>query len=357
MSSDRRAPSRPAAPVQIEPGPNGLAQERVADIQRSRMLSAMVEVVAECGASNVTVAHVVARSGASRRTFYELFSDREACFLAALDDAIARASERVVPAYQSGKNWAERLRLALAALLSFLDAERGAGRLLIVESLGAGTKALERRQRVLAQTITLVDEGRKEGKTGSEPPPLTAEGIVGGALSVIHARLLACPPPVMGGPRMGEPRPGRLVELLNPLMSMIVLPYLGSAASRRELERPVPKPRVPVGHAAGDPLRELGMRLTYRTVRVLMCVAATPGSSNREIGVAAGISDQGQISKLLRRLERLGLVQNKGLAPGRGAPNAWALTVKGERVEQAMCTNTGPRERAIGAESTRRDGR
>jgi hypothetical protein len=94
-----------------------------------------------------------------------------------------------------------------------------------------------------------------------------------------------------------------------------------------------------MGRASGDPLRELDMRLTYRTVRVLMALAATPGSSNREIGVAAGIADQGQISKLLSRLERLGLVHNQGLAPGKGAPNAWALTAKGLDVERAMNTS------------------
>ena len=54
-----------------------------------RMLAAMAEVCAERGVSNVTVAHVVSRSGVSRRTFYEMFEDREACFLATLDEAMS----------------------------------------------------------------------------------------------------------------------------------------------------------------------------------------------------------------------------------------------------------------------------
>ncbi len=65
-----------------------------------------------------------------------------------------------------------------------------------------------------------------------------------------------------------------------------------------------------------DPLRELGIRLTYRTVMVLMAVAAHPGSSNRMVADEAGISDQGQISKLLRRLEGLGLIEIAGDGPG-----------------------------------------
>ena len=75
--------------AEVRPGRNGIGAEHVAEIQRARILAAMVDVVAERGAANVTVARVVTRSGVSRRTFYELFEDREDCFLAAFDQAVA----------------------------------------------------------------------------------------------------------------------------------------------------------------------------------------------------------------------------------------------------------------------------
>ena len=78
------------------------------------------------------------------------------------------------------------------------------------------------------------------------------------------------------------------------------------------------------------------MRLTYRTVRVLMAVAEHPGASNRAIGMTAGIPDQGQASKLLARLRRLGLIQNKGGDPARGEPNAWTLTTTGHDVHNTI---------------------
>jgi hypothetical protein len=78
------------------------------------------------------------------------------------------------------------------------------------------------------------------------------------------------------------------------------------------------------------------MRLTYRTVRVLLAIAADPGTSNRQVGAGAGIDDQGQISKLLARLEKLGLVYNSGAGQVRGAPNAWLLTKKGIEVERLV---------------------
>jgi len=295
------------------------------------MLAAMVDVVAERGAANVTVARVVARSGVSRRTFYELFNDREDCFLAAFDDAIARIAGEVLPAYEQPGRWRERMRAALTALLEVLDYEPGMGRLVIVETLGAGPNALERRSRVLAQVITAVDEGRLETKKSDGPPPLTAEGVVGAVLAVLHGRLL-------------KKNPGRLIELTGPLMGMIVLPYLGPAAARRELDRPVPRVSNNPRRTVPDPLRELEMRLTYRTVRVLMAVAATPGSSNRAVADGAGIKDQGQISKLLARLQRLGLIENTGEGSARGGPNAWALTERGREVHGAITeqTSTSP---------------
>jgi DNA-binding MarR family transcriptional regulator len=78
------------------------------------------------------------------------------------------------------------------------------------------------------------------------------------------------------------------------------------------------------------------MRLTYRTVRVLMAVAANPGSSNRAVADGAGIKDQGQISKLLARLQGLGLIENTGVGSARGGPNVWRLTEKGREVHGAV---------------------
>jgi hypothetical protein len=93
---------------------------------------------------------------------------------------------------------------------------------------------------------------------------------------------------------------------------------------------------------ANDPFANLPMRLTYRTLRVLAALGAQPGASNREVADASDITDQGQISKLLGRLERLGLIVNTG--PGRqphGEPNAWRLTALGEEARDAIDAQSG----------------
>jgi AcrR family transcriptional regulator len=306
---------------------NGTSRERVSEIQRARMLAAITEAACERGAANVTVAHVVSGAGVSRRTFYEIFADCEACLLAALDEGLARASERIGPGYRFSHPWRVRMRSSLAALLRLFDEEPSLGRLLVVEALAAGPRALVRRQRVLDVLAAAVDRGRAEAKTGAGPPPLAAEGVVGAVLSVIHGRMLDAP---------DKP----LAELLNPLMSMIVLPYMGTAAARRELRVTVNRKaaRKPPDKRSSNPLRDLDIRLTYRTVRTLTAVAAHPSSSNRAIADAAGIADQGQVSKLLTRLERLGLVQNTSIGGARGEPNAWTLTQAGREVHASLAS-------------------
>jgi AcrR family transcriptional regulator len=332
-------------------GTSGVGREKVSEIQRARILAAMTEVASERGAANVTVAHVVSRSGVSRRTFYELFDDREACFLAAFDDAARHIAARVIPAYQGERRWREGIRAALAELLDFLDEEPEVGRLCIAESLAAGPMALERRARVIEAIKRALDEGHGEAKGAREPPPLTAEGVIGAVSSVLHARLTQAAAgggPITDGARGGARSGlagsgyGSFAELLNPLMGMIVLPYQGAAAATREIARPrPPRPKRP-REVGRDPLRELDMRLTYRTVRVLLAIAQTPGASNRALADAAGVSDQGQISKLLSRLKALGLIQNTGAGPVRGEPNAWTLTPKGQQVGNAIQVQTQP---------------
>jgi len=145
--------------------------------------------------------------------------------------------------------------------------------------------------------------------------------------------------------------------LLAALMATIVLPYRGHGAAARELARPVSqagpdfvttdKSAHPPGRGASSPGR-LGrgsvscadFRPTYRTQMVLAAVAEHPGASNREVSVGAQVSDQGQISKLLSRLEGLGLLQNTG-GQTHGAPYAWHLTPRGEEVVSLSRNNRG----------------
>jgi AcrR family transcriptional regulator len=313
----------------------------VSEVQRARMLSSAVRVVSEVGYQRMSVARIAGGARVSRRTFYDVFEDREDCFLAVFEDGLARVFERVGGAYAStGGDWCGRVRAALSELLVFFDEEPGVASLLVVDALGAGPRVLERRAEVLrGLSARLHEDGVRAGSV-KEIAPLTGEGVVGGVFGVIHTRL-------------SQEYPAPVLELLNPLLGMIVLPYRGRAAARRELERPVSEGARSVKLGAGssgrgivgsDPLEGLPMRVTYRTLRVLGAIAEHPGASNRTVGEAADTHDQGQISKLLARLEGLGLIQNTSGNDHRptGEPNAWRLTPRGEEIERAL--RVEPRE-------------
>lgn len=326
-------PSQEAVSRQVERTPSseaskGPKREQVATIQRTRILTAIVDEASERGAGNLTVARVVARTGVSRRTFYELFESCEDCLLEAFDEAIGRLIAVVVPAYEQPRSWRAKIRGALTAALEWMAQDPLMGRFLVVESLGAGARVLRQRTWLVDTAIDAVDEGRNEPNSNGELP-FAAEGVLGGVLSVLHARLL-------------EGDSWQLVELVNPLMSMIVLPYLGPVAARKELEEPVAVASTTSARRRDDPLRQLNMRLTYRTVRVLRALAVRPGASNREVGDGAEVGDPGQTSKLLSRLRGLGLVENVADRSIRGAPNSWMLTHRGWEVQAAISANTTP---------------
>jgi AcrR family transcriptional regulator len=320
-------------------------REQLSDIQRARIVGAMVDVASQHGVGYATVARVVARSGISRRTFYEQFIDREDCFLATFDQAIERIATVVTPAYRQPSKWCERVRAGLTALLRYLEREPALARLVVVEALAAGPKALEHRRRGISRIVAVIDREGRQAKAGEGPPPLTGEGVVGGVLSLIHARLAFPAVALDTGVSAGHGEGSSLLDLLNPLVSMVVSPYLGPAAARRELERPVPVSVGIVRSGRSDPLRDLDMRLTYRTVRVLLAIGdlAGPGvhPSNRQVGDAAGIRDQGQVSKLLGRLQQLGLIENASQPQVKGEPNAWMLTGHGEEVRAAVSLQAG----------------
>jgi AcrR family transcriptional regulator len=303
---------------------------RLVEIQRSRLLAGAVAALEELSYAGTTVTQITERSRVSRRTFYELFENREECLAALLDDVLGMLAGELAGAALEGLAWRERVRSGLAVILGFFDREPALARVCVVHSQQGGPSVLARREEVFARLAEVIDGARGESARAAGCSPLTAEGLVGAAFGIVYARVAR-----------GEPRP--LADLLGELMGMIVLPYLGPAVARREQRRSGPGTASAAGGggsvflaARRDPLGEVRMRLTYRTAQVLECIAGEPGISNRVVAERAGVSDQGQISKLLARLERLGLLENTGEGHAKGEPNAWTLTAQGVRVARSI---------------------
>ncbi len=308
-----------APPLRV--GGGGRSRSQVQETKRARLLAATIEAVDELGYAQLSVEQVVGRARASRRTFYDVFSDSEDCFLATFEHGISHARLLTGEAYRREAGWQDGIRSALARLLMLMDEEPALARLCVVEALAAGERVLELRAEALNELARVIDRGRPgAGAAHRRPPELTAECIVGAIFTVLHTRLLEdCQEP--------------LSNLLGSLMSVIALPYRGANAASRELNRPTPEIARAQLPSRRNPLGHLNMRLTYRTVRVLSAIAEHPGSSNREIAAGSGIADDAQISRMLYRLAQLSLIENR--LPGRANPNAWQLTQRGVQIERA----------------------
>ncbi len=278
---------------------------------------------------------MVTRAGVTKREFEQEFGSAEDCLVAAFDEGVELLCRTLTNAIQGQWSWLARVRACLGAALELFDCEPGWARLLIVESSSAGTPLLDRRERALARLAgVLARNSPRQKVNGSSalPAALISELVVGGVISVLQNRILR---------RDLE----RLSDLTPALMSMIVLPYLGPDAARSELAL---SPRTSkAGGVQAEQVERLPIRATHRTAVVLQAIAAAPRASNREIAIAAGLTDEGQTSRLLRRLERLGVIENVGLGHAFGERNAWLLTPIGERAAEVSARGLAARTMRI----------
>src|SRR3954470_14651790 len=143
MAAEKPAPSpTPPPPTQLPKGRHGLSREFIASNQRERLLDAIANVVAEKGYAGTRVADITEYAGVSRKTFYELFTDKEDCFLAAYDAITALLMERMANglAAVADRSWEEKVSALLGEFLRFLAAEPAFARMCIVEVLGSGPR-------------------------------------------------------------------------------------------------------------------------------------------------------------------------------------------------------------------------
>jgi AcrR family transcriptional regulator len=327
-----------------------LLRELVAEQRRARILRSLVEVVVERGYAGASVQLVAERAGVGRDTFHRLFPDIASCFGLVLDLGLSRALELIGWAFARERTWLAGTRTALASLLALLDSEPLLARVWLVESLGAGSAVLERRERNLARLREQMAALWPEPES-RKPPPLAIEGLVGSVLSVVHTHL------VTRGP-------AATIELLGPLMGMIVRPYLGTEFAEREIERArrlvseieagestpaTGGPVLPGGVARGaagayeraaEPRAGVlvpSMLSNPRAHRLRQCLAFVvdnPELSNREIAAGVGIVHDSQASKLLSDLLAEGLlIKREG---GHGRRNVWSPTPRGADVARLL---------------------
>jgi AcrR family transcriptional regulator len=179
-----------------------------------RMVTAMADVMTERGFAGTSVAHVIARAGVSRETFYQQFSSKLDCFLAAFDAAGEVLLTGLGGVVAGGGTPLERFDRALTAYLDSLATNAAYARLFLVEAHAAGAPALERRldvqRRIVDTLVDVLDAGTDAGRFACEVlvaavGAMVVTPLVRGdtdALRALHdpvvdlvRRALAAPPP------------------------------------------------------------------------------------------------------------------------------------------------------------------
>jgi AcrR family transcriptional regulator len=201
-------------------GVRKLPSDLIRAIQRERLIVAMLNAAAELGYLETNVQDVIDRAGVSRPTFYEHFSNKEDCFLAAFDTSAERLRKKLESAARKGGDiWRDRVRLGLEALLGFAAHEPDTARTMVVEARAASATAVRRRVELIDEFARCLDEQARELLPESPPRSvMTASGIVGGVESLLYSRLC-------------KQEYDRLESLLPSLMYFIVLPYEGHEAA------------------------------------------------------------------------------------------------------------------------------
>lgn len=204
-------------------GVRKLPADLVRAVQRERLLMAMLKAASELGYRRANVQDVIDRAGVSRPTFYEHFSNKEDCFLAAFDSSTRRLRKKVDTATREGESWREGLRLAMQALLSFVCSEPDTARAVVVEARAASAEAVLRRVELLDYfSVCLDEQARDLLPAEARFSEVTASGVVGGIEALLYARLC-------------KSEFDQLEDLLPSMMYFAVLPYEGHAAASEEL--------------------------------------------------------------------------------------------------------------------------
>ena len=202
-------------PARLPSGRHGLPREYVVNSQRARLLRAAVQIGGATGYASMTVSAIIREARVSRKTFYELFEDREDIFLAAYDRLTAQAIHAMRDAYAVDGAWPERLCRMLRDGLDALASHPREARFCFVEVLAAGPRALARRSATMRTFTEFLAPGYEiAGAARPRIPALMPDAIVGALNEVLYEHVVS-------------ERTAELPDLLPDLLYCALAPFLG----------------------------------------------------------------------------------------------------------------------------------
>jgi AcrR family transcriptional regulator len=198
---------------------------------RARLHDALLDLCFERGFQRLELVDLLARAGVGRAAFAREFADLEDCFFAVFKAELDDFQRQLAALPDRPGTWRERVRAGAYALYRFLAADQRRGHFLLVDSRGAGERTLLFAGQRIEALFDLIDEGRRELADLDALSRATAESLGGGIFNQLYA--------ILG---LGAALPPERT-IVPQLLYAVVLPYLGPAAARQELE--IPPPPIP----------------------------------------------------------------------------------------------------------------
>jgi AcrR family transcriptional regulator len=204
----------------MPPGRHLMPSDFVAQNQRERMLLATAELVAERGYQKTTIELIAKTSRVALVTFYEQFSGKEECFLAAFDESVTAAKDVFAELLDREDPWQEQISSGLEIFLEMVVKEQARAKLCIVEAQAAGSASLARYQTMLESVAPKLREGREFNPRASRLPDGLEVAIAGGIVWLVHQRLIA-------------DDADDLLTLLPEMLQVTLTPYVGEVEAGR----------------------------------------------------------------------------------------------------------------------------
>jgi AcrR family transcriptional regulator len=175
-------------------GPHGLSRAEVAESQRTRLMAALTELMADRGYAGLRIGDLVARAGVSRAAFYEHFEDKEACLLAAYDTFAEAVVSAITRGMDPNQPWSAFVDATLGGYVEVLERDPTAARAFIVEMDAAGPAARRRRRAALHAFAALLAQRhaqiRARDESLSELPAVAYVALAFAVREVAHEALL-----------------------------------------------------------------------------------------------------------------------------------------------------------------------
>jgi AcrR family transcriptional regulator len=210
--------------ARLPPGRHGLPRDFVVQNQRDRLAAGIIAAISEFGYHEVTITQIAAAAGVSRRTFYSYFNSKEECYLATFDQIAAHLCDAAREAAAPRREWSAKVAARIGAALEVFSANPQLAGFTLAVPPRAGSDVTSHYRRALDRALDELIEGIPSGPGVQAPSPAVQHSLIGGAVSLIVAKLEA-----------GEG--DRIAELGADLVELFLTPFVGRADAVRAADQ------------------------------------------------------------------------------------------------------------------------